>query len=206
MDGWKEFWLFAIRATVAFIIAGSFAYFFIQYRGIAQALTPWATLLLAIAAFLAIRQTRNIQKAEKRERLLNEIIEWAIDVAKPILYDLNLTLLTSSTISEKDQIFLWLLGWASDTDILITRGEYMAKIALIFPQDLRIALEKARHDLGKHDKLISDSILGKGTPETISKMIAESSCPLGRAANKVIEEAAKSRPEIWVDTDTAYLW
>ena len=32
-------------------------------------------------AWRTIRQTRNIQKAEKRDRLLNEIIEWAIDVA-----------------------------------------------------------------------------------------------------------------------------
>ena len=39
-----------------------------------------ATFLLAIAAFCAIRQTRGIQKSEKRQRLLNEIIVWAEDI------------------------------------------------------------------------------------------------------------------------------
>ena len=38
------------------------------------------TLFLGIMAWRAIRQTRNIQKAEKRERLLNEIIEWATQI------------------------------------------------------------------------------------------------------------------------------
>ena len=44
-----------------------------------------ATFLLALGAFWAIRQTRSIQKAEKRERLLNEIIEWATDIVNYIL-------------------------------------------------------------------------------------------------------------------------
>jgi len=44
-------------------------------------LSAGATLVLAIAAFLAIWQNRNLQKKERKERLLNEIIEWARDVA-----------------------------------------------------------------------------------------------------------------------------
>ncbi len=48
---------------------------------IAAILVGGGTLFLGIMAWRAIRQTRNIQKAEKKERLLNEIIEWAIDVA-----------------------------------------------------------------------------------------------------------------------------
>ena len=39
-----------------------------------------ATFLLAIAAFWAIWQTRSIQKRERKERLLNEIIEWATEI------------------------------------------------------------------------------------------------------------------------------
>ena len=41
------------------------------------AISAGATLVLAIAAFLAIWQNRNLQRKERRERLLNEIIEWA---------------------------------------------------------------------------------------------------------------------------------
>ena len=48
----------------------------------AAILTGGGTLSLAIMAWRAIRQTRSIQKAEKRERLLNEIIEWAEDIGR----------------------------------------------------------------------------------------------------------------------------
>ena len=40
------------------------------------------TMLLALAAFWAIRQNYQFRRQEKKERLLNEIIEWATDVAK----------------------------------------------------------------------------------------------------------------------------
>jgi hypothetical protein len=43
----------------------------------AAILVGGGTLFLGIMAWRTIRQTRSIQKAEKRERLLNEIIEWA---------------------------------------------------------------------------------------------------------------------------------
>ena len=48
----------------------------------AAILVGGGTLFLGFMAWRTIRQTKNIQKAEKRERLLNEIIEWAEDVAK----------------------------------------------------------------------------------------------------------------------------
>ncbi|MBA7577120.1 hypothetical protein ES708_18966 [subsurface metagenome] len=48
----------------------------------AAILVGGGTLFLGIMAWRTIHQTRSIQKAEKRERLLNEIIEWAIDIAK----------------------------------------------------------------------------------------------------------------------------
>ncbi len=48
----------------------------------AAILTGGGTLFLGIMAWKSIRQTRSIQKTDKRERLLNEIIEWATDVRK----------------------------------------------------------------------------------------------------------------------------
>jgi len=44
------------------------------------AVSAGATFLLALAAFWAIWQTRSIQRRERRDRLLNEIIEWATEI------------------------------------------------------------------------------------------------------------------------------
>ena len=46
----------------------------------AAILVGGGTLFLGIMAWRTIHQTRSIQKAEKRERLLNEIIEWTVDI------------------------------------------------------------------------------------------------------------------------------
>lgn len=45
---------------------------------VAAILVGGGTLVLAVMAYRAIRQTRAIQKTEKREGLLNEVIEWAV--------------------------------------------------------------------------------------------------------------------------------
>ena len=61
---------------------------------IAAILVGGGTLFLGIMAWRTIRQTRSIQKAEKRERLLNEILNWIIDIyifsLKSVLMILNL--------------------------------------------------------------------------------------------------------------------
>ena len=49
-------------------------------------LSAGATLVLAIAAFLAIWQNRNLQRKGRRERLLNEIIEWSTESVKSAIY------------------------------------------------------------------------------------------------------------------------
>ena len=46
------------------------------------AVSALATLILAVAAFISVRQVNVNQKRERRERLLNEIIDWATDVRK----------------------------------------------------------------------------------------------------------------------------
>ncbi len=64
-----------------------------------------ATFLLALAAFLAIWQNHNLQKREQRQRLLNEIIEWAIEILKcGTEWNIRDVALYSATI--KHEIFL----------------------------------------------------------------------------------------------------
>lgn len=149
-----------------------------------QVISGLTTLFLALAAFWTIRQNYSFRRQEKKERLLNEIIEWAIDVAKP-KYDLNLVALTSSTKSIDDLRSAQLLSWASSTDTLIVRGEYISKITLIFTQDLKIVVEKARRELEKHASFLNDLIHAKGSPTEIGKHNYE----LTQSAKKVIEEA-----------------
>ena len=69
------------------------------------AISAGATFLLALAAFLAIWQNHNLKKREQRQRLLNEIIEWAIEILKcGMEWNIRDVTLHSATI--KHEIFL----------------------------------------------------------------------------------------------------
>ena len=48
---------------------------------VATMVAAWTTLLVAYAAFRTIRSNREKESRDRKERLLNEIIEWAEDVA-----------------------------------------------------------------------------------------------------------------------------
>jgi len=65
----------------------------------AAILVGGGTLFLGIMAWRTICQTRSIQKAEKRERLLNEIIGWAIDIHKSSL-EIHIPFIDMSRIRE----------------------------------------------------------------------------------------------------------
>ena len=150
-----------------------------------QALGAGTNFLLALAAFWTIWQNYSLRKSEKRERLLNETIDWVLDVAKP-KYALSLMSL-DYTFSEEDQTNIIQLSQASYTHLLIVRGKYIGKIALIFTQDLSTAVEYVRSNLEEHSKLIDDWIKDKNTAE----VIGEHDYALDQSADKVIEEATK---------------
>ena len=83
--GMKRKWLFRIlrcslRLLIALLIGWGFYGFIKDDNWLA--VSALATLILALGAFLAIWQNRSLQIRERRERLLNEIIEWAENVAK----------------------------------------------------------------------------------------------------------------------------
>jgi hypothetical protein len=153
---------------------------------IAAILVGGGTIFLGIMALKTIRQNRVIQKAEKRERLLNEIIEWAIDVGSP-KYGLNIDVLTSDGIGDNDKLLAYSLNQAFHLDMLIQKGNYIAKIAPIFTKDLEKAVEEVRGALAKHNKIIYSFVDGKIDAKTVGKH----DFVLTQTANKVIEEATK---------------
>ena len=90
----------------------------------AAILTGGGTLFLGIMVWRIIHQTRNIQKAEKRGKLLNEIIEWAEDICR------------SSFGSEIERETLVLENQLLNYQELYITSKYIEKIAEKFGADL----------------------------------------------------------------------
>jgi len=173
----------------------------------------WITLAAVIVALgigvAAILQTQSLQKKERKERLLNEIIEWAIDVTnlrsggKGIFKEIagiadikEVEILTQAHIIEMKESYVGMRG----------RNKYVSSIIRDFKQDLQQAVIKLIEDLEvyievldewwkfKCDAIEQDSIK---TEEYITKdgeyttKADEYMLQIDNSANEVIEEAAK---------------
>ena len=103
-----------------------------DWINLAAAISGWIGILcLGIIAWLTIRQTRSIQKAEKRERLLNEVIEWAEDICR------------SSFGTEIEQETLVLENRLLNYQELYIISKYIKKIAEKFEEVLNITVPLA---------------------------------------------------------------
>ena len=106
----------------------------------ATGIMAFGTIILAIASFWTIRQNYKFREKDRRERLLNEIIEWATDIAK---CGLEKDLPDTSHITDVNDGKLHL---AYSTNILAKsfqsmrgRNQYIRQIVLIFGKDLQEA-------------------------------------------------------------------
>jgi len=161
------------------------------------------TLFLGIMAWRNIRQTRNIQKTKKRERLLNEIIEWAEDILKGgdseasyqlasenIGHDVRQTLLSMSSIDTFERFK--------------TRSLYTLLVSRTFEDNLGNVVEKAIHELNKITELLY-KLFGANNSEGIKELGKQRYKLLNPAINAVIDKLPISKLKIKVDTATAFL-
>lgn len=127
---------------------------------IAAILIGGGTLALAFMTWKSIRQTRSIQRAEKKERVLNEIIEWAIDI---IRCGLKPPPIPTSQMAESE-IGVKLYGTSVLADLLLEyesisgRTEYINSIVLNFGGNLQSIVHSLAEVIGIRTKLIEQQI------------------------------------------------
>ena len=162
---------------------------------------PGATFLLALAAFGAIWQNHLLQKRERKERLLNEIIDWAVAVTKGELLmefadvrgikDIRLSRLYLHTTVDKLQFSFRQAR---------TRGLYISGTVSILGADLQQAVGELIRNLEVHIQALKecmDAIDSPACETTLNGAISaarkttDSKKLLDESATQVLEEAAK---------------
>ena len=137
---------------------------------IAAILIGAGTLFLGIMAWRTIRQTRSIQNSERKERLLNEIIEWAISVLKlnSDLHSFTESIrLAMSRVSTKKADELY-----SDTIGLRDKGKYIKITANIAGDKADDAATKLQNELTTIANLLGTTrLLNEISPEDTSKLV-----------------------------------
>ena len=184
------FFLFAVFVTID------------KYEGFAVKISAFATLIVAFAAFAAIEENRHLrsekrqqEERDRKERLLNEMIEWAEDItAFNIEADINLylNLLSIGGKSKKEQEVE-----RSHRAVLLSRilsiskkTEYMNIVTTNISQELDDAsIESAEKEVVEN---LNNCIvvLRKGVTDKVSTTeVGLSTERLSESANKLIGEA-----------------
>ncbi len=121
------------------------------------AISALATMILAGAAFISVRQLNVNQKRERRERLLNKISQWATDIHNNFapelfnelrnledrytrrMYEDKLDPATCKKLLEEERISLLAAGLTTHEiriNELIIRSKYMSNISEVLDKDL----------------------------------------------------------------------
>ncbi len=117
---------------------------------IATLVLAFVTAVLAVAAFWTIRQNHSFRKKEYKQKLLNEIVEWAIDVNKCGMEHrstLSQAVMADPVSPEKVIHSLAVLFDLSsniqgEASTLIVRSEYIETICKVFNKHLYDIFEK----------------------------------------------------------------
>jgi len=169
-----------------------------------SALVAWGTILLAFATFSLVQHSKEQedhrrqeeQAKEKRDRdehLLDEIIEWAIDVTKCNI-KIDIPVILDIKVAYEEQRFKRLLidEMALSFTAMIGRNQYINTVVMKFEKHLQKAVGDLINDLQAHQKLLDK--WWHTTPDKFKSTreeVANHLWQLYKCANNVIEEAAK---------------
>lgn len=127
---------------------------------IAAILIGGGTLALALMTWRSIRQTRAVQKRERKERLLNEIIEWAIDICRCGLKPVPIP--TSEMARSKTGVKLYATSILAELlleyESISGRTEYINRITSSFRGNLQSIVHGLAKVVGVRTKLIEQQI------------------------------------------------
>ncbi len=163
---------FFISLIIIFIILALIIITFQYNPQLANSYIAAFTIVLAVAtgflAYFTWRSVRSVEEREnqnKKERLLNEIIEWAEDVYKCGLSPFSSPKREEALSQEGTKSYLYegLSGLLLEYDSINIRTEYISRIALTLGDDLQKAVNNLAENVRGRIKLIEkqmDILLG----------------------------------------------
>ena len=166
----------------------------------------WITLGAVIVALgigvASILHTRSMQKRERRERLLNEIIEWVENVVKCSIETGSEKILNATSL---DYVYLYQLASVTNKigsfALIKVRGFYINKMSHIFGNPIHDAIVDSMIILQEHIDLLSEHVNNFPNPPVEKEMekkydasstnVYNHAHKLNESVKKVLEEAIK---------------
>ena len=168
----------------------------------------WITLVAVLVALgigiASILHTQSLQKRERKERLLNEIIEWAESVGK-CGFEIDEDTPNIKAALEARLDFSQSYGFIKAHRAMFQNGyrnirwrnEYIRNITGKNLLNVLPSVNNLIYELEKHLEMIYNDQIGKDTGKTpgFAQKIAEHSISLDKLTRAVMREAAKIKTE-----------
>lgn len=149
------------------------------------------TAVLAFAAFRSISQNNNLQKRERKERLLNEIIEWGESIRKSSFVSNLEEMIIVLKLTGDDKRRVWALKNEYEYLIVSVRYHYIKRIASELDVSLLSAIEDVSATVAKHIYLLRLEYDGKTKENDVSSSIDK----IKESINKMIDVAVGLLPK-----------
>ncbi len=152
------------------------------------AISAGATFLLALVAFWAIWQNHSLQKRERKDRLLNEIIEWATGISRGSL-DKDMENLVNDIECARELAAVNIDEWEKYSKEVPSKNKYIIKIASNFDNDLQESVKKLDTLLRYRIELQIPYFQGREPGYKLK--LPKNKLEIYQCANKVTERATK---------------
>ena len=192
--GWfRRNWLGFLGYGLGLLIALGIFYVFVTFYDDWLAFSAFATLLLALAAFLAIRHSSEQEKRNRKERLLNEITEWAEDIRKSSSESIDPNEIIFDTPIEQIAAQRGFYNLRLRYQAISVKSEYLEGIAKkVFGNELLSATEIVTQKLGEIIDVLKDCLTNRrASQKEKSEKVETYKKSLDSYAEDLIKEAVK---------------
>jgi hypothetical protein len=196
----KQYWRQYTIALAFVTVAVVFLIILVRNTSLANAIVAFGTLILALITTLSIINANDQAKRDRKERWINEIIEWAVNVInwrsqnKGIFRDI-----TTIRSPEEQRLhkYAHIIELRETLAGMRGRNQYAEKITQKLSTSLHEAVEKLMKGIEDYIKMLDDWQHAMATDISLvdnkdyAGKASESERQVGELADKVIEEATK---------------
>jgi Ca2+/Na+ antiporter len=196
----KKYWRQYAIALVFFFIAVVFLIILMRNTSLANAIVAFGTLILALITTFSIINANYQAKRDRKERWINEIIEWAINIInwrsenKGVFRDIKTI---KSPEEQRLHKYAHIIELTETLAGMRGRNQYAEKITFQLSASLHGAVEKLIKGVEEYIKMLDDwqraiaADIALADDKDFAGKAAASERQVGELADKVIEEATK---------------
>jgi len=196
----KRYWKQYTIALVFFAVAVVFLVILMRNSSLANAMVAFGTLILALITTISIINANDQQKRDRKERWINEIIEWAINIVnwrsenRGIFRDITTI---RSPEEQRLQKYARIIELKDTLAGMRGRNQYAGKITLKLSPGLHGAAEELINSVEDYRKMLDDwqqataADISFADDKDYATKADASERRVGELADRVIEEAAK---------------